>query len=245
MKSIKNQIPNLLTFTNVACGFVAMIKLVEAQYIHGMLWMFLAVIFDAIDGLVASMLNAQSDVGGTIDMLADVVSFAVLPGIGLYLFFALAPGEDLITSIAAWVAGIGYTSAGLLRETRFITSQLDRERSQGFIGLGIAPPAGFNVAVMSLVNFYPEKLYTPFVLVLVFFVAAFHAYLMTRSQIIFYRWGRRGISIQFATSILAGVLAYDFLKSFGAALAIFFIFVCAIYIYAHVVYDFFRRTANA
>ena len=244
MNSIKNHIPNFLTFTNVACGFVAMMLLVDEKFVQGMWWIFLAVIFDAVDGMVASKLNVKSEIGGAIDMLADVVSFAVLPGVGLYLFYQLAPGESLILSSAAWIAGIGYTTAGLLRETRFITSQSDRERSQGFVGLGIAPPAGFNVAVMSLVNFYPEKLYTPFVLVLVLLFAFFHAYLMIRSKIIFYRWGIRGIIIQFVISIIAGVLVYIFLKSFGAALAIFFIFVCAIYIYAHIVYALFRRTTN-
>jgi len=241
MKTIKHSIPNILSFTNAASGFIAMMNLIEGQYVAGILWMFLAVIFDAVDGKIASMLKVKSEAGAIIDMLADVISFGVLPGVGLFLFYKLAPGKSFILNGTAWVAGIGYTSAGLLREIRYITSQTDRERHQGFVGLAIAPPAGLNVAILLLVNLYPESLYTPFTLAFVFLLAAFHAYLMIRSEVIYYRWGMRGISIQFGTSIIAGIVTYFILKSFGAAMAIFFISVCMIYIYFHLLCDVFQR----
>ena len=41
----------------------------------------------------------------------------------------------LLTTIAAWTAGIGYTCAGIFREVRFMVTQVDRTRDEGFIGL--------------------------------------------------------------------------------------------------------------
>jgi phosphatidylserine synthase len=228
--SVKKHVPNFITFLNLACGFSSLIMLIEGKYVAAMWWMFLAVIFDAVDGKIASILNVKSDLGGAMDMLADV---GLLPGVSLYLFFSSASNGSWVLTLAAWVAGIGYTFAGLLRETRFITSQKDRKRSEGFVGLAIAPPAGFNVAVTSLAALYPKTLYTPLVFLLVFLFAGFHAYLMVFSNIIYYRWGIKGISAQFISSLLIGVLAYIYFQSFGTGSAVFFIGICAIYIYSH------------
>ena len=238
---MKKHIPNLISFANVASGFVSMIFLIEREFIPAMWWMFLAIIFDSVDGLVAAKLNVKNEMGKTVDMLADVVSFAVLPGIALYLFFAWSPVDGILVRIAAWTAGIGYTLAGLMREVRFGTHQADRKRSEGFVGLAIAPPAGFTVASIALINLSPA-LYSNFTLFLVYFFAAFHAYLMVRSNVIFYRWGKRGISWQFGVSLVLGVSAFFALGSYGMSLAIFFVFVCAIYIYFHVISAFFAGT---
>ncbi len=233
MTTFKNHLANIISLANVACGFFALISLMEGRLVAGMLGMALATFFDFIDGSVAAKLGAKNDLGGTIDMLADVISMGLLGGVGLYLFFTLAPWDNFFVTAAAWIGGIGYTITGLLREIRFFTNQCDRERSQGFLGLPIGPPSGFNVAIMGFVNLFPGTLYTPFILVLVLIMAGYHAYLMIFSEQCFYRWRKRGLLWQFGLSLIAGIVAYSVWSSFGLAAATFFIGLCLIYIYAH------------
>jgi phosphatidylserine synthase len=207
--------------------------LVQGRYVAGMLWMCLAVFFDGIDGKVASTLDARSELGAVLDSKADVVSFAVLPGVAAYLYFHRSPDPGWLTTVAAWMAGIGYTCAGILREVRFMVTQTDRTRGQGFIGLPIAPPAGLIVAMLSLANLFPHTLYQPAWQVVFFVVVALNAYLMTGSRINYLRWGGRAIAAQTLAAVAVGVAAYVALGTLGAFLATYFIAFCSIYIAFH------------
>jgi len=244
MSSNKIWIPSALTFAGVGCGFVSLINLVEGRYVAGMLWMLFAVFFDGIDGKVASLLAAKSKLGAVLDSQCDVVSFALLPGVAIYLFFQRSPHDGLLLTVAAWTAGIAYTCAGIFREVRFLANQVDRERSEGFIGLPIAPPAGLNVAVLSLANLFPHVFYRPVWQVGVFLMAALNAYLMTFSTINYLRWGGRAIALQTFISLMAGVVAYFVLGTFGAFLAVFCIFFCGVYISFHLIQALFQKISG-
>jgi CDP-diacylglycerol--serine O-phosphatidyltransferase len=245
MSKKKIWIPSALTFAGAGSGFVSLICLLEGRYVAGMLWMFLAVFFDGIDGKVASLLGARSELGAVLDSQCDVVSFALLPGVALFLFFQRSPQDGLLLEIAAWTAGIGYMCAGIFREVRFLATQMDRERSEGFIGLPIAPPAGLNVAMLSLANLFPHLFYRPGWHVAVFVVAALNAYLMTLGTINYHRWGGHAIVLQTLTALIAGVAAYVLLGTGGAFLAAFCFSFCAIYISFHPIQSLIQRIAVA
>lgn len=238
-------IPTALTLACVGCGFAAMIFLVQGRYVAGMLWMFLAVFFDGIDGKVASMLDAGSGLGAVLDSKADVVSFAVLPGVAAYLFFHRSPDNGRLLEIAAWIAGIGYTCAGIFREVRFMVSQTDRTRSEGFIGLPIAPPAGLIVGMLALANLFPHTLYRPGWQVVVFLLVVLNAYLMTGSTINYRRWGGRAIAAQTLVALTVGFAGYVALGTVGAFLAVYSIAFCAIYISFHPVLALVRKVSRA
>jgi len=238
-------IPAALTLAGVGCGFAALILLVQGRYVAGMLWMFLAVFFDGIDGKVASMLNAKSELGAVLDSKADVVSFAVLPGVAAYLFFHRSPDHGMLVEIAAWTTGIGYTCAGIFREVRFMVSQTDRTRSEGFIGLPIAPPAGLIVAMLALANLFPNTLYRPAGQAAVFLVVVLNAYLMTGSTINYLRWGGRAMAAQTLVAVAAGVAGYFLLGGIATFLAVYFIAFCAVYISFHPVHSLLGRFGAA
>jgi len=237
-------IPASLTLAGVGCGFASLIFLVQGRYVAGMLWMALAVIFDGIDGKVASMLDARSELGAVLDSKADVVSFAVLPGVAAYLFFHRSPDAGLLTNVAAWTTGVGYTCAGIFREVRFMVTQVDRTRGEGFIGLPIAPPAGLIVAMMALTNLFPHTLYRPTWQVIYFMIVVLCAYLMTGSTINYLRWGGRAIAVQALAAVAVGVAAHVALGTPGTFLAVYFIAFCSIYIVFHPTLVLFRRTAG-
>ncbi|HRS53224.1 MAG TPA: CDP-alcohol phosphatidyltransferase family protein, partial [Bacteroidales bacterium] len=78
---LKNNIPNLLTLINLLCGCIAIAMEFQGRYIVTITLIFIAAIFDFLDGFIARLLNAKSNIGKDLDSLSDIVSFGVLPGI--------------------------------------------------------------------------------------------------------------------------------------------------------------------
>lgn len=224
----------------VGAGFISLVNLVEGRFVPGMLWMISAAVFDGIDGKVASLLNSRSEAGSAIDSLGDVLSFGLLPGFSLYLFYRNAPQDNTLTEIAAWVTGICYTWAGVMREVRFVSTQLERTRAEGFIGLPIAPPAGLNIGLVSLANLFPETLYNTAGLTLVLLIVITNIYLMTKSTINYKRWGGRAIALQMSVSIVPGIVAFIAWETFGAFVAVYLISVSSVYILTHLLQTLYR-----
>jgi|TARA_Y100000031_G_C8182449_1_gene367177 CDP-diacylglycerol--serine O-phosphatidyltransferase len=227
-------IPNLLTFASVGCGFTTLAQLLEQNYTAAMIWMCLAVLFDGLDGKAANLLGVKTESGPILDSLSDVISFAFLPGFSLYLFFSTAPETQVLTSAAAWVVGIGYTLGGLMRLVRFTVSQSDRDRGEGFVGLPSPPPAGLIIAFVSLAGQFPEALYHLTGLLFFCLIIGVNVYLMTFSNIVYWRWGALWIALQTGSSLVFAAIAYYYLGTIGAFLAIFYIAFCGIYIYSHI-----------
>lgn len=78
---MSKHIPNLLTSINLLCGCIGIYYLVEVNFYVAALLIFVAAVFDFLDGLSARWLNAYSAVGKSLDSLADLVSFGILPGL--------------------------------------------------------------------------------------------------------------------------------------------------------------------
>ncbi len=85
-------IPTLLTLGNGFCGFLAISKVVDGlafqssegfadNIIQAAWFIFLAMIFDALDGRVARLTNQTSEFGVYLDSLTDIVSFGVAPAL--------------------------------------------------------------------------------------------------------------------------------------------------------------------
>ncbi len=85
-------LPSLLTLGNLFCGFLAISYTSDAVLLAGAnmpaaveriavagLVIFLAMVFDALDGRVARMTGQASRFGGELDSLADMVTFGVAP----------------------------------------------------------------------------------------------------------------------------------------------------------------------
>jgi len=77
----KYYIPNFVTLLNLACGVLSVMAMLKEQVLWASAWIFIAAVFDFLDGTLARMLDARSELGKQLDSLADVVSFGVAPGI--------------------------------------------------------------------------------------------------------------------------------------------------------------------
>lgn len=161
-------LPNLMTAGNLFCGFIAVIKCIQARLITDAgeyaqlhtglsptalytqaVWCILAaVIFDSLDGRLARMGGRTSLFGAEFDSLADVVSFGVAPALMVF-FLILAPqGDYQWFRELGWFIAFVYLLCGAVRLARFnvITNPLlhraETESSKDFVGLPIPAAAG-------------------------------------------------------------------------------------------------------
>ncbi len=140
-------LPNLLTTANLFCGVAAVClvtaggsnpeRLVQAGWL-----IFLAMILDLFDGLVARLLHASSDFGVQFDSLSDFLSFGVAPSLLAYRAFLADFGT-------AGRFGVGlaflYITFVALRLARFNTQAEAGEKSD-FSGLPCPLAAGLLVS---------------------------------------------------------------------------------------------------
>ncbi len=81
---MKKAIPNAITCLNLFTGCVAIFAAFQDSLVFAALLVYLAAIFDFLDGMLARLLHAYSEIGKQLDSLADMVSFGVLPGVIMF-----------------------------------------------------------------------------------------------------------------------------------------------------------------
>jgi CDP-diacylglycerol---serine O-phosphatidyltransferase len=116
----------------------------------------IAAVVDFLDGFVARLFNASSEMGKQLDSLADVVSFGVAPSMIVYQFLRMSfvSNENGInTAMIFLFPAFIIAAAGAYRLARF---NLDTSQSFGFKGVPI-PAAGLLVASMPLIYWNSES----------------------------------------------------------------------------------------
>ncbi|MCX6245656.1 MAG: CDP-diacylglycerol--serine O-phosphatidyltransferase [Bacteroidetes bacterium] len=81
---MKKHIPNFLTTLNLASGLVSITLVMQGNLVWAAIFIFIATVFDYLDGTAARLLKAFSELGKQLDSLADLVSFGVAPGLIIY-----------------------------------------------------------------------------------------------------------------------------------------------------------------
>jgi len=100
MYSLKRNIPNIITLTNLLCGLFSIIFIFHGDIILSGIFIFFGAIFDFIDGLAARVLNVDSELGKMLDSMADMVTFGVAPGLIIYhLIYNVQPDEFFISNV--------------------------------------------------------------------------------------------------------------------------------------------------
>jgi CDP-diacylglycerol--serine O-phosphatidyltransferase len=147
-------LPNLFTTAALFAGFFSIVQAMSGQFEESALAIFVAMVFDGLDGRVARFTHTQSAFGAEYDSLADMVSFGVAPALVIYVWalkdFAAAKNIPLLgpwlTTKMGWVAAFIYCACAALRLARFNT-QLEVADKKFFRGLP-SPAAACLVAGM-------------------------------------------------------------------------------------------------
>lgn len=130
----------MFTTGNLFCGFFAIINSFSHQFEKASLAIFLAGLFDVLDGRVARITKSQSKFGIEYDSIADVVSFGLAPAVMTYVW-VLEPYGRL-----GWAGAFFFAACGALRLARFNTISEELPKSY-FVGLPI--PAAANMVAAS------------------------------------------------------------------------------------------------
>lgn len=74
-------LPNVFTTIALFAGFYAIVQAMSGRFEHAAIAIFVAMVFDGLDGRVARLTRTQSAFGAEYDSLADMVSFGVAPAL--------------------------------------------------------------------------------------------------------------------------------------------------------------------
>lgn len=113
-------LPNLLTTGTLFGGFYAVIAAIDGNFSRAGVAVFIAMVFDGLDGRVARWTRTQSDFGKEYDSLCDMVAFGLAPAVLVYQW-----GVERIADYGqfwarfGWLAAFFYAVAAGLRLARF------------------------------------------------------------------------------------------------------------------------------
>ncbi len=153
-------LPTLLTLGNVASGFgcITFAAKVGPEPTAGVdpllvasLLIFLAMLFDALDGSAARWTRHTSDFGAELDSLCDAVSFGVAPAFLMLQFCYDFHGRLL------FVIGSLYVTCAVLRLARFNVETDEEDTHEFFSGLP-SPAAAGTIASFPIARHGLEKL---------------------------------------------------------------------------------------
>lgn len=139
MGKILKQIPNMITSMNLISGIYAIYFSFQGDYQKTLLFVFLAMVFDALDGRAARLLKVDGDFGKEYDSLADVVTFGVAP------MMLMVNSYDLNPKDWEFILLLVFPVAGALRLARFNTETYKAKKH--FVGIPITL-AGFLMTVL-------------------------------------------------------------------------------------------------
>lgn len=162
-------LPTMLTLGNAVCGFGAITLLARVapsldvsasgsaqaydpavQMVWAAQLIFLAMLFDALDGSAARLTNQTSEFGAMLDSLCDVVSFGVAPA---FMMLKLTDPRNSLMETPfpspinysidfLWTIATLYMACGILRLARFNVETDEEDSHEGFSGLPIPAAAG-------------------------------------------------------------------------------------------------------
>jgi CDP-diacylglycerol--serine O-phosphatidyltransferase len=169
-------LPTLFTLANLICGFFAIVVaariekptsperpttaaiqatdfltgLDQSDPVHNITLsaclIFLAMVFDALDGHVARLARMATDFGAQLDSLCDVVTFGVAPA---FLLVKMCPGFTFRHSWWVWMIAAMFASCAAMRLARFNAETHEDDDHMNFSGLP-SPAAAASIAGFAL-----------------------------------------------------------------------------------------------
>lgn len=106
-------LPNAFTSANLFFGLDAILQAILGNFMSAAAAIYIAMLFDSLDGRVARLTHTQSEFGMQYDSLSDMVSFGIAPATLIYLCALQHLGK------LGWIAAFIYALGAALRLARF------------------------------------------------------------------------------------------------------------------------------
>lgn len=131
MKVVRH-LPNFITCLNLLCGCLAIVFISRNQLSIASWLVILAAFFDFLDGFVARILQAHSEIGKQLDSLADMITFGLVPGFMMHKILDNSTDLFLLEFPILTYVPFLVTIFSALRLAKF---NIDERQADGFIGL--------------------------------------------------------------------------------------------------------------
>lgn len=129
--SLRRIIPSLVTLCALVAGMNALRLDLEGHLEAALALLLVAMLLDALDGKIARLLNATSDMGAELDMLSDFFNFGVVPAILIY--HNLYADTDYAS--LGWIASLSIAICCALRLARFNVARKNGGSDDFFVGV--------------------------------------------------------------------------------------------------------------
>lgn len=144
--NLLKHIPNALTSLNLLCGCVGVMYSFTGRIEYAIYCIWVAMVFDFLDGFSARMLDVSSSIGKELDSLADMVTFGVLPSMLMFQY--------LSNYQPSWSAYFGFSIA-IFSALRLAKFNVDQSQNDEFIGVPTPANALFISSLYFLMLSYP------------------------------------------------------------------------------------------
>lgn len=125
-------LPNLLTTGCLFSGFYAIVAAIDGNFERAGVAIFIAMIFDGLDGRVARLTSTETAFGKEYDSLADMVAFGLAPAIVCYQWGVARIAEyGKAWYRFGWLAAFFYAVAAALRLAKFNSRAEDKRYFEG------------------------------------------------------------------------------------------------------------------
>jgi len=121
----------MVTLGNLFLGYLSIIMTMQGEFNRACWLIVIASMMDALDGLVARLVNKSSRFGAQIDSFSDAISFGLAPG--LLVYRAVLQDIGVIGLIFAFVPVV----AGVIRLARHNIAPKPKQKVKFFNGLPI------------------------------------------------------------------------------------------------------------
>lgn len=224
---MKNHIPNAITAANLFFGCLSIIATFDGNLSLAAGYIAVAALLDYIDGFIARLLKAHSEIGKQLDSLADVVSFGVAPGM---IFYALSQDYLIFNThflqFVPLLVVISYLPLliPVFSAIRLAKFNLDARQSESFIGVPTPANALFICSIPFVIAAGPDFAVSFFTSVwFIIFYPIISSWLLVAEIPLFalkfktYGWEVNKIRYIF---IISCILLISFFKYFGISLGI-------------------------
>jgi CDP-diacylglycerol---serine O-phosphatidyltransferase len=153
-------IPNALTCCNLLCGALGIVYVLNAdQTFPVAVFVWLALVFDFLDGYLARILHVSSPLGKELDSLADMISFGLLPSVFMFATIKHHSANPYLPYLALCISVFS-----ALRLAKF---NIDESQADSFKGLPTPANALLITGLPFLSRFGFEFLFQPLTLILI------------------------------------------------------------------------------
>lgn len=153
MHTIKRNIPNYFTLSNLCCGVISIIFTLNNLIYLAAIFIFLGVFLDFFDGFFARYLKVENEFGIQLDSMADLITSGLAPTLILFNLINANEKNLLIGIFEVPFSGISLISflVVIFAAIRLANFNIDKKQKNFFIGLP-APMSAIFIASLPLIE---------------------------------------------------------------------------------------------